>query len=106
MVVVTGRAGLLLRPDDDGPRPVGEPAEALAGVERRGLALGDEALLRGLLGHAHAAADVGPGGPGPPGLVDEVADERVGDLAEVVGQQDGAGQPVERLVVLRRRSRR
>ena len=32
--VVAGRAGLLLRPDDDGARLVGEPAEALAGVER------------------------------------------------------------------------
>ena len=46
--------------------------------------LGHEALLRGLLGDAHAAADVGPGRPGAAGLVDEVADQVVGDLAEVV----------------------
>ena len=73
-------------------------AEALAGVEvgeRPPGLLGDEALLRRLLGDAHAAADLGPGGARAAGLVDEVADQVVGDVAEVVGGEHGVGELVE-----------
>ena len=53
--------------------------------------------MRRLLGDAHAAADVGPGGAGAPGLVDEVADEVVGDLLRLLGwdgeDRSAAGAP-------------
>ena len=58
-----------------------------------------EALLRRLLGHPHAAADVGPRRAGPAGLVHEVADEVVGHLAEVLGDEHGVGQVREGVAV-------
>ena len=58
-----------------------------------------EPLLDGLLGDPHAAADVGPRRPGPARPVDEVADEVVGGLAEGVGDDHGAGDPVQRVGV-------
>jgi hypothetical protein len=91
-----GGAGLLLGRGHDVAGAGGEPGEALLGVE--GL-LGHEPLLRRLLGHAHAAADVGPRGAGAARLVHEVADQVVGDLAQVVGGEDGVGELVQRLVV-------
>ena len=57
--------------------------------------LGNEPLLGGLLGHAHALADVGPGRAGAPGPVDEVADQVVGHLAEVLTDENGVRQLVE-----------
>ena len=81
---VAGLPCLLLRRHDDVTSARGETAEPLGGVEV-GLRLRHEPLLGGLLGDAHAAADVGPGGAGAPGPVDEVADQVVGHLAEVVG---------------------
>ena len=100
-LVVAGLVRLVLGGDDDVARPGGEPAEAGVGVERGGVGgrLGDEPLLRGLLGDAHALADLGPRRPGPAGLVDEVADEVVGDLAEGLGGQHRVGELVERFVV-------
>ena len=68
-------------------------------VDRVGLGLGDEALLGGLLGDAHALADVGPGGAGAAGLIDEVADEVIGDLTEGLPGEYRVGELVERLVV-------
>ena len=44
--------------------------------------LGHEPLLGRLLGDAHALADLGPRRAGPTGLVDEVADQVVGELTE------------------------
>ena len=52
-----------------------------------------------LLGHPHAAADVGPGRAGATGLVDEVAEEVVGQVAEPVGGQGGLGEVGERVAV-------
>ena len=48
---------------------------------------------------AHAPADVGPRRAGAAGLVDEVADQVVRDLAEVLGGQDGVAELVEGVVV-------
>ena len=58
------------------PGPVGE---ALAGERLRG-----EPLLGGLLADAEGLADLAPRGAAPPGLVDEVAEQRVGELADLV----------------------
>ena len=58
-----------------------------------------EALARGLLGDAHRPADVGPRRAGATGLVDEVADEVVGQVAEVVGGDHRAGQLLQLVVV-------
>ncbi|GAA3080461.1 hypothetical protein GCM10020254_26020 [Streptomyces goshikiensis] len=88
-------AGLVLRGDDDVAGAGGEAAEALARVHAAFallVGLGDEALLGGLAGDAHAAADVGPGGAGAAGLVDEVTDEVVGHVAEGLGDDDGAAE--------------
>ncbi len=73
------------------------PAEPLGGVEVRRLLrfLRHEALLGRLPGDAHALADVGPGGTGTPGLVHEVADQVVGDIAQVVGRDDRVLELVE-----------
>ena len=72
---------------DDVLGPRGEAAEVGVRIELRGDAevLREEALAGGLLGDAHGPADVGPRRAGPAGLVDEVADEVVGHVAEVVG---------------------
>ena len=80
---VAGLLGLAHAGDDRGAGGLGEPLEA---VRRVGVGFADEPLLRGLLGDAHAAADLGPRCAGPAGLVDEVADQMVGDLADVVGR--------------------
>src|SRR5262249_27502229 len=69
--------GLVHAGDD---RVAGRLGELLETVRRLGVGLADESFLYGLLGDAHAAADVGPGRAGTTGLVDEVADEMVGDL--------------------------
>jgi hypothetical protein len=99
-LVVPGRAGLVLRGHHDVAGAGGEAAEALGGVEVGGLAgLRYEALLRRLPGDAHALADVGPGGARPPRLVHEVADQVVGQLAEVVRGDHGVGELVERVAV-------
>ena len=58
-------------------------------------ALRDEALLGGLLGDAHAPADLGPRRARAPGLVDEVTDEVVGELAQVIGREDGVAELLE-----------
>ncbi len=99
---VAGGVGGVLGRDDRATGPRGEPAEALSGVEIHDAEvrdLGYEALLGRLLGDAHALADVAPGGAGAAGLVDEMADQVVGDLAELLGGQDRVGQLVERLGV-------
>ena len=92
-------AGLFLRGHHDAAGAVGEAAEALRRVEVDGLALGDETLLGGLLGDTHALADVGPRGARTAGLIDEVPDQVVGDLAEVIGREDGVGELIEWLGV-------
>ena len=76
--------------------PEREAGEALLG--RRG-SFGQEALARRLLGHAHRPPDVGPRRPGATGLVDEVPDEVVGEVAEVIGRDHRAGQLFELVVV-------
>jgi hypothetical protein len=58
-----------------------------------------ETLLGGLFGHAHTAADLGPGGARPPRLVHEVTDEVVAHLAEVVRDEDRVREVVERAAV-------
>jgi hypothetical protein len=99
-VVVPGRAGLSFRLDHGAAGRAGEPAEDVA-ASLLGLlgSLGYEPLLGGLFGDAHTAADVGPRRAGPPGLVDEVPDEVVGQLAELVGDEHGVGQPLQRVAV-------
>ena len=67
--------------------PVGEP------VHRRKAC--HEALLHGLFGDAHALPDQRPRGAGPTGLVDEVPDQVVSQLAEVVGDRGRLGQVVQ-----------
>jgi hypothetical protein len=74
--VAGGSRGLLSR-DHGGAGAVVEAAEALARVEGAGLPPAHEPLLGGLLAHPHAAADVGPRGARPAGLIDEVPDEGV-----------------------------
>jgi hypothetical protein len=59
----------------DVARAAGAPGEVGALPAR------DDALLRGLPGHAHAAADLAPRRSRAPGLVHEVPDQRVGLLA-------------------------
>ena len=99
-LVVPGALRLVLGGDDRVPRPGGEAAEPRVRVHLlRVRVLGDEALLGRLAGDAHAAADVGPGGAGAPGLVHEVADEVIGDLAEVVRRDDRVGELVQRVGV-------
>ena len=100
--------------DDGAAGPRGEAGEALGGVEVDRVEvgqLGHEALLGRLFGDAHALADVGPGGARAAGLVDEVADEVIGEVAEGLGGQHGVGQllegvGVDRLIASMRSSRR
>jgi len=98
---VAGLVRLVLGCDDDAAGSLGEPAEAGVGVQGGGIGrgLGDESLLGGLLGDAHALADLGPRRTRPAGLVDEVADEVVGHLAQRLGGQHGVGQLFERFVM-------
>jgi hypothetical protein len=98
-LVVSGRVGRVLGFDDDTARPRGEPGKAFVRVDGVGLALGHEPLLRGLLGDAHALADLGPGGSRPAGLVDEVADQVVGDVTEGLGGEHRVGELFEGFVV-------
>ena len=90
--------GLVLRDDHDLPCARSESAESLIRVEVGGLpgVLGDEPLLRGLLGDPHTFADFGPRRPRPPGLVDEVTDEVVREFAEVFGGENRVGELLER----------
>jgi hypothetical protein len=88
-VVVPVLTGLVLGGQDRSPRAVGEPGERVRpeGLLEQGLpvgVLGHETFLRRLLGDAHGPADVGPGRARPAGLVDEVADQVVGQLAQVL----------------------
>ena len=88
---ITGRPSLVLCRHDDVPGTFGESAEALLGIEICGT-LCYETLLDCLLRNTHTAADVGPGRAGATGLVDEVADQVVGDLSEMLGGEDRVGQ--------------
>ena len=51
--------------------------------------------MGGLFGDAHGGADGGPGGAAAPGLVHEVSDQVIGDLAEMVGDGHRVGQMVQ-----------
>jgi hypothetical protein len=95
-LVVVGRPGQVLRADHRDPGAVGEPGPVTQLRDVVGAAR-HEPLLRGLLGHAHAAADLGPGGAGAAGLVDEVPDEVVGVVGELLGDQHGVGEVGERV---------
>ena len=87
--------GLVVGGHDGVAGPRGEPGEPVGGVEGRG----HETLLSGLLGDAHAAPDVGPGGARAAGLVDKVPDQVVGHVAEVVGGDHRVGELVENVRV-------
>ena len=98
--VGAGGAGGLLGGQHALHAAVGEAAEApYVDVE-----VGDgrrltrhETLLHRLLGYAERVADLGPGGAGGAGRVDEVADEVVGEGADGGGRLDGFGQAPERI---------
>jgi hypothetical protein len=96
-LVVTALAGVVLSLQDDDGRAVGEPAEV--GFASR------EPLLHGLLRHAHRLADHRPGGAVATGLVDEVADQVVGEVADVVRDRAGARQVIEARRAIRSRLR-
>ena len=96
--VVASSSGLLLGRHHGRTRLLGELAEALAGIGG-GCGFGREPLLYGLLAHPHAAADVGPGRPGAARLVDEVADQMVGHLAEMGAQHDGLLESFQGILV-------
>src|SRR5205823_732786 len=89
-LLVTCRMGFVLRRHHDVPRPLGEPAESLVGIEIRWLAgtLRNETLLSCLFGDPHAPADLRPGRARASCLVDEVADQMVSDVAEVIRGDD------------------
>ena len=86
--------GFVLGGDDGAAGAGGEPAEARVRVEG-GVGLGHEPLLGGLLGDTHALADVGPRRARAAGLIDEVADQMVGEVAEVLGGQHRVGELLE-----------
>ena len=97
-LVVACLLRLVLCDDDDIARAWGEPSEAGAGIERGRFEVGrfrHEPFLRGLLGDAHALADIGPRRPGLARLVDEMTDQMVGDLAEGLGRQHRIGELFE-----------
>ena len=96
---VAGLVGLVLRRHYQGACPGRESGEALVSVERGGLRFGHKPFLRSLLRHAHALADVGPGRARSAGLVHEVADQVVRQLAEMVGGEDGVRQLLEHVGV-------
>lgn len=98
---VAGVVRLVLGLDDHGARAWGEAAESGVGVERAGVGgrLGHEPLLRGLFGDTHALADLGPGGAGTAGLIDEVPDQVVGHLAQRFGGKHRVGQLFQRFVM-------
>src|SRR6201999_1563180 len=91
-LVVGGVVRRVLGGDHRAARPGGEASEALFGVQGGRLGTRDEPLLGGLFGDAHAVADVGPRRPRAASLVDEVADQVVGDFAQVFAGQDGVRQ--------------
>ena len=93
-------SAIVLGPPQHVAGPLGEPAQPAGGreVEILGLAR-HEPLLHRLLGHAHVLPDLGPRCAGPAGLVDEVADEVVGNLAEMDGGLDRVGQMLQRIAV-------
>jgi hypothetical protein len=70
-----------------------EAGEHLASLGHQGR---DETLLGRLLGHAHAGADHAPRGTRMPGLVDEMADQRVGLLVKARGDRDRVGEVAQR----------
>src|SRR6185312_8307901 len=72
------------------PGPRGEPGELGALPPRH------EALLRGLLGHAQADADLAPGRTRTPRLVDEIPDQRVRLLVEAGRDGHRVREVVER----------
>src|SRR5579872_3316622 len=88
--------------------PRGEPFERRAALRHQPAeqalqgraAGGDEPLLRRLLGDAHRVADLGPGRSRLARLVDEVADQVAGDVAEVLGKLNGGGHVLERPAAL------
>ena len=98
---IAGLLSLVLGDDHHVARPGSEPAETGIGVQCVGIGggLGYEPFLGGLLGDAHALTDVGPRRPRPAGLVDEVADEVIGDLAEGLCGQHRIGELLERPIV-------
>ena len=98
-LVVAGVVRGILGRDHRVAGPRGEASETLFGVQRGGLGAGDESLLGGLFGDAHALADVGPGGSRAAGLIDEVPDQVVGDLAQMLGGQHGVGELVQHVGV-------
>src|SRR4029077_18407984 len=85
-VVVAERTRVLVRGAQGGSGPLGESLE-------RGLREG-EALVRGLLGDAERAADLRPGVPAPPALVDEVPEHRITALFELGPRPGGGREPV------------
>ncbi len=95
---IAGVVGLVLRLDNDVAGAWGEPPESRIRVERC-VNLRHEPFLRGLLGDAHALADLGPRRPRLAGLVDEMPDEVVGDLAEGLGGEHGVGELLQRFGV-------
>ena len=98
---MAGLVGRVVGGDHGVAGPGREAVEAVVGVEVRhvGRPLRQEPLARRLLRDAHRPPDVGPRGAGPPGLVDEVPDEVIGQLAEVIGGDHGAGQLLQLVVV-------
>src|SRR5690606_16153727 len=72
-----------------------EPFEAALGEAGRVDLLRHEPLAGSLLGDPHRLTDLGPRGTGAASLVDEVPDEVVGELAEVIGGDDRAGELLE-----------
>ncbi len=97
-LIVPGAPGLLLAADDRDAGPVGEPGP-VAELRHVRRAARHEPLLGRLLGDPHAPPDVGPGGAAAAGLVDEVADEVVGEVAELLADQHGVGEVGERVAV-------
>ena len=95
-----GDSRLLQGEHDDPPRPVGEAGHApLLEQVAEGVDAGHEPLLDRLLGHAHPLPDLRPRGAAAPGLIDEVADQMVGDLVELARHDDCDGQVVEGLAL-------
>src|SRR5512132_2671677 len=96
---------LSLRYGDRAPSATGKTGIAARAIQHRLTGRPrNEALLRGLFGHPHALADLGPGGARFASLIDEVADEVVSKLTEPFGGENRIGEVIERaalwLVVL------
>ena len=93
--------GPVLGFDDDVAGAGGEPVEPGGRVQGRGVggSSGDEALLGGLFRDAHALPDLGPRCAGAAGLVHEMADQMVGDIAERLGGEHRVGELFQRFGV-------